>query len=89
MTSDEYAVALEPHLDSADDAGDPAPDGRSSHPRSATVLPDGWKTIEQGQEHVTPDNWEDQIAKLKALLRRRVGDVRLEIHWSLQKKGPR
>ena len=35
-----------------------------------------------------PDNWEDQIATLKAR-RGEASDVRLEIHWNLQKRGPR
>ena len=37
---------------------------------------------------VSFDLTEEQIAKLKALLGEG-GDVRLEIHWSLQKRGPR
>ena len=45
--------------------------------------------IEQGQDQITPGNWEAQVARLKALLGDGDGDVRLEIHWSLQKKGPR
>ena len=90
LTSDEYAVALEPHLDSALTRGDPAPDARSSRPdlRRPDLRPTGGRRSKQGQEHVTPENWEDQIAKLKALLGEG-GDVRLEIHWSLQKRGPR
>ena len=38
---------------------------------------------------VTPGTWEAQAARLKALLADGDGDVRLEIRWTLQKKGPR
>jgi hypothetical protein len=96
LASDEYALALAPHLDTALTQAirllrpkkPPITRTPTAPPTPSPIPPDGWKMIEQGQDQITPGNWEEQIAKLKALLGEG-GDVRLEIHWSLQKRGPR
>ena len=83
-------MALEPHLDSALTQAirlaEPRRRPPSTTPRPAARR--AGRRSSEGQDQITPDNWEDQIAKLKALLGEG-GDVRLELHWSLQKKGPR
>jgi hypothetical protein len=97
LTSDEYAVALEPHLDSALTQAirllrpkkPPITPTPTPTPTPPPRPPDGWTTVKEGQDQITPGTWEAQVARLKALLGEGNGDVRLEIHWSLQKKGPR
>ena len=88
LSSDEYAVALESHLDSAlTEALRLVTSIKPPPPPPPPPPPDGWKAIKEGDDQITPGTWEAQIAKLKALMGD--GDVRLEIRWSLQKKGPR
>ena len=88
-------MALEPHLDAAQTqairllTAEDAAITRRCRPRPDRRSGRGWTTIERGAGQITPGDWEDQIAKLKALLSDGDGDVRLDIDWSLQKKGPR
>ena len=93
LTSDEYAVALEPHLDSALTqairllTAEEAPDHADADDprRPARRVEDD--RAGAGSDHAGHLGGPDREAQGPP--RRRDGDVRLEIHWSLQKKGPR
>ena len=90
LFSDEYALALGPHLEAALTHAirllRPKKFPITPTPTPTSSPPPGWKVLKQGNDQITRDTWEDQVAKLKALLGE--GDVRLDIHWTLQRKGP-
>ena len=93
LTSDEYALALEPYLEAALTQAirllRPKKPPVTPTPTPTPIPPPGWNVLTQGDDQITPGTWEAQITKLKTLLVEGDGDLRLEIHWSLQKKGPR